>query len=744
LKLNKRWLSISVFTTVLLLCVTQAFQVAAALPAKATEHESLGAIDQNMFAQLPPILVIGQTYSLQTRITNTGSAQTSYLLAYEFPFQQSISFIASFDWREESFTLAPGNATTFKFQIQPVRPLNKPMTITARLFAKDPVNGTSLLIDMAQTTVQQIIFSQERPLLLSSSVVLILSFIVGTIAFYARNRRHRIELIICGTLFAVALLLRSYNFMHVAVYADEMIMSKAALVTMQNSWIWPQSVMLDPPYPPVLEYLIALTVYFFGYGLDVARWISILAGSLTVVPLYLLGKELYNRKTGITAALAFAFFGMAIIYSDVIRSESLTLFFIVSAAYMFWHAQSRHLLRWFVASGIMMGLAVDTKYIAGVQFVGIIIYYVWSERSLKAILNKQLLVWFAAFLFTVAPIQMDLMVYAPVNPIYYYYYNYVKVGTSGAGGIAIGNYAPPKPKDAFDLIFRAYRSYIYETTRSASPWFIANPVLVITACVVVTGVPILYLWRGYRGSHPDQFLTVLFGIMTPILAISITHSYWFLYLMPFLFIMASSLTVGLVSRLKVSNTWPNVRQNDLRFVKMALLATLMIFLLLNGIVGAATPFIDNDEYEASRIAALYLENHAPPGALVALDPTVTYQFTYYVTQYQLNISIVMIRVPSSALGAQPLPTGPTSVIDPWGLQSKWIVPAEVITLGPEYLILSRALMLTGLNQTMRNIIFGQYTIVSYATPSTGYDWGHYYWGSDLTTPFTLLILQKLT
>ncbi|HTL70636.1 MAG TPA: glycosyltransferase family 39 protein [Candidatus Eisenbacteria bacterium] len=111
--------------------------------------------------------------------------------------------------------------------------------------------------------------------------------------------------------------------------------------------------------PPLAIWATAFFYKFFGINELTSRLFSALCGAGTVLVTYLLGRRLFNRWTGLLAALVllnsthflrFARFGML--------DGPLTLF-ITLCLYFFWRGRERN--RYFIFSGVALGLAFMTK-----------------------------------------------------------------------------------------------------------------------------------------------------------------------------------------------------------------------------------------------------------------------------------------------------------------------------------------------------------------------------------------------
>ena len=87
---------------------------------------------------------------------------------------------------------------------------------------------------------------------------------------------------------------------------------------------------------PILFYwLVILSYKFFGIGLYGARFPSIAAGILHVIVVYLLGRELFNKKAGLFAACVLSTCEVFFMYSRFATPDATFSLFITASLYVF-------------------------------------------------------------------------------------------------------------------------------------------------------------------------------------------------------------------------------------------------------------------------------------------------------------------------------------------------------------------------------------------------------------------------
>ena len=132
---------------------------------------------------------------------------------------------------------------------------------------------------------------------------------------------------------------------------------------------------MDNPRPPLFHWAIVLSSYIFVPFMDMQHAAVLMLilfpaifGSLTVIPIYLLGKEAFNRRIGILAAIL-----LAIMPADITRSvatqadwDAFNLFFIMLSFYFFLRALKtvnyRYWIKnWFSLNEVKNGLGTYVK-----------------------------------------------------------------------------------------------------------------------------------------------------------------------------------------------------------------------------------------------------------------------------------------------------------------------------------------------------------------------------------------------
>ncbi len=164
--------------------------------------------------------------------------------------------------------------------------------------------------------------------------------------------------------------------------------------------------------PPLYMWLTALVFKITNFNSFGARIVSTLFGISGVVLIYKFGEKLYNKLTGIFAALILISTAHYLYYSRNGMLDVTVTFFIVGTIYfMYWALKAKKNALWLaVLAGIFLGLGVMTKSIIGLIPVPVIgIYYLYLIFSQK---QKISFVIFLPFIFASLLVALPWHVYS--------------------------------------------------------------------------------------------------------------------------------------------------------------------------------------------------------------------------------------------------------------------------------------------------------------------------------------------
>lgn len=155
--------------------------------------------------------------------------------------------------------------------------------------------------------------------------------------------------------------------------------------------------------PPLFMWVQAFSMRLFGVGEFAARLPNALLGVITLVGIYVLGRQLFDRRFGLWWALAF---GGSLLPNLYFRSGIIDPLFnllIFAGTVSLFAFQRRQQWVMLLVAGISIGLAVLTKGPVGLLLPGLTWMAVWAVRRSYAIPIVPMLLWVAVAVIVAAP-----------------------------------------------------------------------------------------------------------------------------------------------------------------------------------------------------------------------------------------------------------------------------------------------------------------------------------------------------
>jgi hypothetical protein len=163
--------------------------------------------------------------------------------------------------------------------------------------------------------------------------------------------------------------------------------------------VWFTSLPVDPASTPVL-----------------VRLPSVIAGVLTPLVVYGIGKEMFGRAQGLLAALFVAVSAIHISYSQDVRPYSLLIFTTALSAYCLLRAEREGSRKWWTAFAISMVSALYISYFSLTLFMPALIPYLlwiiwrlWSRRGTNRLSMRNGLIAMLGIAILAVPIALDVL-----------------------------------------------------------------------------------------------------------------------------------------------------------------------------------------------------------------------------------------------------------------------------------------------------------------------------------------------
>lgn len=389
-------------------------------------------------------------------------------------------------------------------------------------------------------------------------------------------------LIIIG-LFSISFLIRVLGVPNICMYPDEWIYytDMHRILSVQFAPVRPDIFNYTSPFFP---YIGAASTLGFGNDLNTVRLLSVLFGSMTVPFLYLFGKEMYDRKVGLLAAVLLAFSTYHSLYSRIIMLEAFSIFFITAFIYLFWRTQRQGECEGGLAcpilAGAMLGLAIDAKYISLFLVPAVLGYLLWTTKfDIKALFGKKMVVLFVtAFLFFLPLLSCLFSTGVGFHGLLYYSMEkYEKPGAqSRLSSLPLTEIAE-RGMDTITGVF-AWGSDMLNPP--------ADLAINIAVVLLILATIIFYLFRFARREREGSFLVISVLILHMLLFVISPYKHYYNYTLPFYYLMISHFVLRTVGE----KEW----FLNPRALCVAILAFLVVsFTLFTGIT---SPSWDRGEY----------------------------------------------------------------------------------------------------------------------------------------------------
>ncbi|KPJ50548.1 hypothetical protein AMJ40_02490, partial [candidate division TA06 bacterium DG_26] len=159
-----------------------------------------------------------------------------------------------------------------------------------------------------------------------------------------------------------------------AQYHDEW-----ALSISRGDWIGEEVFFRAPLYP----YFLAAIYRVFGHGYYLPRLIQLIAGSISCLLVYLIAKEVFNRRIGVIASLIAAFYGPFIYFEGELLIAGLMTFLLLAFAFVFLRTCGHPTRKGLFVSGLLLGLSTIARPNALILIPFVLIWlWVSSDRML--------------------------------------------------------------------------------------------------------------------------------------------------------------------------------------------------------------------------------------------------------------------------------------------------------------------------------------------------------------------------
>ena len=488
-------------------------------------------------------------------------------------------------------------------------------------------------------------------------------------------RRFQLDYILVAVLFVLSIGLRLVNVSGVATYPDELTYWNRGILTISANWAWRDDFMSDQP--PLFIYLVAIVVAAFDSSIEAIRNISVVSGSLSAIVLYFWGKSMFNRAAGFVAGLVLAINGFSILYSKLAYIESLVILLIISAGYLFWEGVvKQRKTTTALVGGIMLGLALDAKYMALIAYPAIIAFVIFRRRKNEiGFRSKPFLTYISASALVFAPILITLIVNGK-NPLLFQLFRRFLKSRAFQGYL---------PLDS--ILVQGFNNWVELLTHvsSTDPFgaFSIFPAYFVLSGVLFIVVSVYHLTAFLKGRQRETLLLAFFAVYV-VFAVSfpVRRQYYLLYALPFYALMVGSF---------VSAARTKIKHIETKHLAPKVLPTLSVVFV---VAILSLNMLALPAFDANGIGALdeiipamdYIDKHLVPGAYIGTLVPATF---YYVGIRNLNATVV----PLFALVDHPVDVNERiqqTPVKKVGAYKTYVFTTDVIgEFDPQFLIITR-------------------------------------------------------
>ena len=198
-------------------------------------------------------------------------------------------------------------------------------------------------------------------------------------------------------LIIIGFILRFYKLNIQSLWIDEGFSINAAVQTLKYGYPLLESGFV---YSGSLlnTYFIAFFIKLFKDLIFASRLVSVIFGILSIIITFYFGKEIYNKKIGLIAALFVTFSSIEIAWSRQARMYAQFQFFYLLSLYLFYKFINNKSLKYFILA-LILTISTILSNILGFSLILIyFVYFILNFKDFKFIFTKKFLIPIFVFL----------------------------------------------------------------------------------------------------------------------------------------------------------------------------------------------------------------------------------------------------------------------------------------------------------------------------------------------------------
>ncbi len=225
------------------------------------------------------------------------------------------------------------------------------------------------------------------------------------------ERALETALLLAVVLFAAILRLWDLSEIPHGFHGDEAVSGLEAERIWRENGIGPYTgAALGEPTGPL--YVVALAIRIFGETIFAVRFVSVLAGVLTIVVLYFFARRFFDWKMALLAAFLLTISNWHLHFSRIgFPVAAWPLFVLLGVWFLLEAIERRHLLRWIFAGAVLgSGLYIYNAHVLFVAIAGL--FAAWCLWRDKKITGRTRAFYFFAFAITLLCVAVPMLLYA--------------------------------------------------------------------------------------------------------------------------------------------------------------------------------------------------------------------------------------------------------------------------------------------------------------------------------------------
>ena len=160
---------------------------------------------------------------------------------------------------------------------------------------------------------------------------------------------------------------------------------------------------LDTNNPPLYGAVVSFLFRFLQPSVQLARAVSSIASLATMAVVWRLGEELFDRRTGVIAALVLGLMPGVVLVSRNAQVDALLVLCMVGCVLAWVLSGREDDWRWAAVAGVPLGLGVLTKLPAVIVVPGLVVWESVRLRTLRWLVSRRAIVFAAVAIVVAAP-----------------------------------------------------------------------------------------------------------------------------------------------------------------------------------------------------------------------------------------------------------------------------------------------------------------------------------------------------